>query len=197
MSDLDIRFPERISFHAVNGPQFETDVIVFADGQEQRNANWEFERFSAEVAHAARRESEWRPLLAFFRLAQGRANTFRYKDWMDYICEPGDGVFFAATTGSPLGNQMYKKYTFEGQTVYRRITKPVSGTITITGGGTLDYATGIVDGGTPTAWYGEFDVWCRFDTDVMRAETLNKKSNGELLVGWQSIPIIEVKDEVV
>ena len=144
--DLDIQFPECISLNAINGPEFETDVVVFANGQEQRNANWEFERFTAEVAHAARRESDWRPLLAFFRLAQGRANTFRYKDHTDYICEPGDGVFFDSTDGSPTGQQMYKRYTFDGQTVYRRITKPVSGTITITGGGSLNYASGIVMG---------------------------------------------------
>lgn len=189
---LDIRFPERISFGAIGGPEFLTDVVIVASGAEVRNQNWSKERLRYEVSHAARREAVWRELQAFFRVCAGKAHSFRFKDWTDYECASGFGSFIDST-GSPTSKQMVKAYVYDAQTYYRIITKPVTGTITITGGGTLDYTTGIVDGGSPTAWYGEFDVHARFDTDAMRHETINKREDGELLVGWQSIPIIEVR----
>lgn len=189
---LDIRFPVDISFGAEGGAGFETDIVIMASGAEVRNQNREHQRMMFDVAHAARREAAWRKLRAFFLVCAGRAHTFRYKDWTDYICEAGDGVFQDADSGSPTGQQMYKRYIFGGQTYYRKVTKPINGKITLVGSGTLDYSTGIVDGGAPTAWYGEFDVHARFDTDEMRSELINKTPDGELLVGWRSIPIVEV-----
>lgn len=195
---LDIRFPDRISFGAIGGAGFNTNIAVMASGAESRNQEWEFERMQWEVAQAAKLPKDYQPLQAFFRLAAGRANTFCFKDWTDYICAAGDG-FFIASDGSPSGYQMVKRYTFGGLTVDRRITKPRNNnTINITGVGSpsgLDYATGIVYGGTPTAWSGEFDVHCRFDTDVMRAEAINRDPGVGLIVTWGSIPIVEVKEE--
>lgn len=191
---LDVRFPPLISFGAEGGAEFLTDIVVTASGFETRNQNWSQQRMRYDVAHAARREAAWRKLQAFFLVCNGRANSFRFKDWTDYVCAAGDGIFQDADSGSPTGQQMYKVYTFGGQTYYRKITKPVSGTISITGGGTLDYSSGIVDGGTPTAWSGEFDVHARFDTDAMRSETITRTPDGELIVGWRSIPIIEVRE---
>lgn len=195
---LDIRFPDRIAFGAIGGPGFMTYVAVMSSGAESRMQEWEFERGEWEVAHAAKLPKDYQPLQAFFRLAAGRANTFRFKDWTDFICVPGDG-FFIASDGSPSGWQMVKRYTFGGLTIDRRITKPRNNnTINIIGVGSpsgLDYSSGIVYGGTPTAWSGEFDVHCRFDTDHMRAEAINRNPNVGLIVTWASIPIVEVKEE--
>ena len=188
---LDIRFPERISFGAQGGPEFLTDVVILANGVEARNQNWSTERLRYDVSHAARLEPDWRKLQAFFRVVAGRAKSFRFKDWTDYVCDSGYGVFQTADTGSPLGKQMYKLYYFNGQAYYRKITKPVVGKIT-TNAVNLDYSTGIADSGT--TWYGEFDVHARFDTDAMRAETIDKQNDGSLIVGWQSIPIVEVRE---
>lgn len=194
MSFLDIQFPPKISLNAIGGPEFLTDIVIVASGAELRNQNWSSERLRYEVSHAARREVDWRQLQAFFRIVAGRAYSFRFKDWTDYQCAAGSGSFVTSTYGSPTGNQMVKAYSFGGNTYYRPITKPINGTINLTGGGTLDYSTGVVHGGTPTAWDGEFDVHVRFDTDAMKAETINKKDDGELLVGWQSIPVVEVRE---
>ena len=193
MSFLDIRFPPKISFGATGGPAFRTDVVITASGGESRNQNWSNARLRYEVSHAARREVLWRQLVAFFLMVAGRAYSFRFKDWTDYICEVGDGSFIADSGSPGTGNQMVKAYTFGGNTYYRTITKPVSGAVTVVGGGTLNYATGIVEGGSPTSWYGEFDVHARFDTDEMKHETINKTAEGELLVGWSSIPVVEVR----
>jgi len=186
---LDIRFPEKISFGASGGPEFLTDVIITASGREARNQNWSSERLRYEVAHAARLEEVWRPLQAFFRVVAGRAHSFRFKDWTDYSATHSEGVFLDADSGSPLGKQMYKLYSFGGQTYYRKITKPVVGKITTDAVG-LDYTTGIATSGS--YWYGEFDVHVRFDTDEMKAQVIDKSEQEGLIVGWNSIPLVEV-----
>lgn len=189
---IDIRFPERISLNAQGGPEFLTDIVIVASGFETRNQNWSKQRMRFDVAHAARREADWRKLQAFFLVVAGRACSFRFKDWTDYVCLSGDGVFITDdTAGSPTVLQMHKRYTFQGQTYYRKITKPISGKITTNASG-LDYSTGIASSGS--TWSGEFDVHARFDTDSMQSETLNRTPDGELLVGWRSIPIVEVRE---
>ncbi len=194
MAFKDIRFPEAISFGASGGPSFQTDVVIRASGAEARNQNWAYERLTYEVSHAARREVDWRQLQAFFRVVAGRAYSFRFKDWTDYEVASAEGKFI---TIDATHAYLAKRYTFGAETRDRKITKPVSGTVSFTGGTglSLDYATGILTHGTiPSAWAGEFDVHVRFDTDAMRAETIDKQGDGELIVGWDSIPLIEVRD---
>jgi uncharacterized protein (TIGR02217 family) len=41
-------------------------------------------------------------------------------------------------------------------------------------------------------WAGEFDVPCRFDTDRMIG-TIVSRSGGQLVIDWESIPIIEIR----
>lgn len=191
MADLDIRFPPRISFGAVGGPRFKTSVAVMASGAESRIQEWELERGEWTVSHSARRPEEWEPLLAFFRVVAGMANTFRFKDWTDYICQAGDG-YFVDSGGSPTQKQMVKRYTFGAYTYDRYITKPISGTI-VTDATGLDYDTGLATSGT--AWYGEFDCWARLDSDPMKAQVIDRGRDG-LLVGWNDIQIVEVTNEV-
>lgn len=191
---LDIRFPPLISFGAEGGAEFLTDIVVTASGFETRNQNWSQQRMRFDVSHAARREAQWRKLQAFFLNCKGRAHSFRFKDWTDYEVASAEGKFI---TIDATHAYLAKRYTFGAETRDRKITKPVSGTVSFTGGTglSLDYATGILTHGTiPTAWAGEFDVHVRFDTDEMRHETIDKQPSGELIVGWASIPIIEVRD---
>jgi uncharacterized protein (TIGR02217 family) len=192
MSFLDIQFPSAISFHAVGGPGFLTNVVIANSGQEFRDQVWSLERGSWEVSHAARLPTDYKPLQAFFRIARGRANSFRFKDWSDFAATSSEGVFTMLTSTT---FQAWKRYTFGGQTFDRKITKLVA-TPTTTGGTVSSWAltTGIVTmtTGTPTAWAAEFDCHCRFDTDQMKAETIDK-SGRELLIGWSSIPVIEVR----
>ncbi len=196
---IDVRFPVRVSMGAIGGPGFLTNIAIMESGAESRNQEWEWERGEWEVSQAAKLPVNYEPLQAFFRLVGGRAHSFRFKDWTDYICTSAQG-FFVDSDGSPSGKQMVKRYTFGGFTVDRRITKPVHGTVIIQGVGSpsdngLDYSTGIVYGGSPTSHSCEFDVCARFDTDKMRAEAINRNPEDGLIVTWQSIPIVEVKEE--
>lgn len=48
--------------------------------------------------------------------------------------------------------------------------------------------------GDTLAWAGQFDVPVRFDTDEMKKQVMDRNGpNGDLLVDWGSIPIIEVR----
>lgn len=191
---IDEVFPIRVSMGAIGGPGFMTNIAVMSSGAESRNQEWEFARCEYEVSQAAKLPNEYEPLIAFFMLMGGRANSFRFQDRVDYVCVAGQGFFISAVDDSPAGHQMVKRYTFGSHTVDRIITKPRNnGTVVVTGGGSLDYATGIVTGGTPTAWRGEFDVHCRFDTDVMRREAVDRSVASGLIVTWQSIPLVEVR----
>jgi uncharacterized protein (TIGR02217 family) len=187
------RFPETVSFGVTGGPEFLTDVVIVNSGHEYRNQVRSLELNRWDVAHAARLPEHWAPLKKFFRNAAGRANGFRFKDWADYEVESGEGVFTLLTATT---FQMWKRYT-SGSTSYdRKIQKPVSGTVTVTGGSgvTVDYTTGIVtvSSGTPTSWVGEFDVPARFDTDQMRGTIIDRSGN-DYVIGWESIPVVEIR----
>lgn len=188
MADLAIQFPPFISYGAVGGPRFKTSVAVMANGAESRAQEWELERGEWTVSHHARKAADWEPLLAFFRVVAGMANTFRFKDWTDFECANGAGFF--VTSGS--SKQMVKRYTYGAYTYDRVITKPISGHITTDAVG-LSYTTGLATSGT--TWYGEFDCWARLNSDPMRCQVISR-SAGQLVVGWDDIEIVEVTGEV-
>lgn len=189
MSFIETRFPEAISYGAVGGAGFQTDVITVNSGAEQRNAAWQDARCSFDVAHGVKTQVQLNELIAFFRVMKGKANGFRFKDWTDFAVGAGEGKFTAIDS---THFQMVKRYTEAGNNHDRVITKPVSGTVSVTGGTgvSVDYTTGIVTviSGTPTAWTGQFDVPCRFDTDQMRVSIDDYNA-----YTWGQIPIVEVR----
>jgi len=192
MSFYETQFPAEISYGAVGGPGFRTDVVVVSSGAEQRNATWSQARRRYDVAHAARLPTASDAVKAFFHNMAGRAHGFRFKDWTDYAATASEGKFTLLTATT---FQAYKRYTSGSQTYDRIIQKGIA-TWTITSGtvSSINYNTGIVtmSSGTPTAWAGEFDVPCRFDTDELSG-TIISRSGGSLVVGWSSIPIVEVR----
>lgn len=201
MAFKDVRFPTGVSFYATGGPTFSTTVVTVDSGYETATQNWSLEVGRWEVGHDARIETEWTELLAFFRVVGGRAHTFRFKDWLDYTCTAAQSRLVMLT---PTTFQLYKRYHFgpsddsPADNYYlRKITKPIAN-INVTGGSgvSVNYSTGVVtvSSGTPSSWYGNFDVHARLDVDAARFQILDKKGDGTLLVGWQSIPIVEVRD---
>lgn len=194
------RFPDKISFGATGGPQYSTDVVQTSGGYEYRNQAWQYPLHAWTVGHDARLDHLFGELRAHYRAMKGKANGFRFKDWSDYKCpdDAGIGVFSMIDA---THFQMFKAYPTTGSPYEaRKITKPVAGTLAITGGtvASTDYTTGIVTmtSGTPTLWTGQFDVPCRYDTDQMDEQIINRHgsvSEGEFIVGWQGIRIVEVR----
>ncbi len=204
------RFPVLVSQGAAGGPEFNTDVVMIRSGFEARNINWETSRARYDAALGVKQIQYLEEVIAFFRVAQGKAHEFRYKDFSDYkscsvLATPaftdqtigvGDGV--TATF------QLRKTYTVGSNNYVRTIKKPVSGTVlvgvngvqrTITTHWTINTATGVITftaGNIPAAGHAvtagfEFDVPCRFDTDHLNI------SLPLYLAGAVSIPLVEVR----
>lgn len=157
MAFLDIRFPDNISYGGIGGASFSTDVVVISSGFEQRNANWAFPRHSYDVSHAARTQAEVETLIAFFKIAKGRANSFRYKDELDYRFLIADGKLGLTSIGTGLPTyQIYKQYSNAVGAELRKITRPNTGTLSVTRNGgavtfgvsagniSVNYTTGIL-----------------------------------------------------
>jgi uncharacterized protein (TIGR02217 family) len=192
---IPLRLPVCLSFGSGGGPTFRTDIAETASGVESRNQVWEYERLEYSCHYDATLDVQFEEMHAFFRIMAGMANTFRARDPLNYRAAAGEG-FFVDSLGSPVGKQMVKRVSIGAYSADLIVTKPVNGTITITGGGTLNYDTGVVDGGSPTAWEGDFDIHVRFDTDSIRPQIINKQhASGGFIVAWEPLPIIEVKQE--
>lgn len=291
--DDTLRFPVNVSIHFVGGPGYQTDIVVVNSGAESRNANWALARHQYEAGEMAKLPAVYQPIKAFFHAVKGRALPFRFKDWLDFQVDHGNGVVGSGVAGFGDGRKtayLGKKYTAGATTTVRTINKPItanapalkkngialnegvlpgnwevdlsSGLITFTATTTKNI-TGITNanpavvtsashgftngqtvfiesvvgmtqvnnlpfiaanvatntfqlsginssaygtysaGGTASiypqpidtlTWEGEFDVPCRFDIDQMRGEVMDKHKNGDLIVSWSSIPIVEVRD---
>lgn len=170
----EIQFPTDISYGSQGGPEFSTEIVQLGSGHEQRNQNWTYSRERWNVAYGVTTADLLAALIDFFYARKGRAIGFRFKNHDDYQGtdeELGDG------DGSTVDFQLVKVYGTGSETYTRKISKPITGTVTIyvdgtpEGGVTIDYETGIVtfsvapsSGEVVTATF-EFDVPARFDVD--------------------------------
>lgn len=80
----EVRFPEFVQIGLTVGPGFETDIVEFSTGKEQRNQSWEDSRLAADVAKAIQTDDEYDTVLEFFRARRGQFHSFRFKDWSDF-----------------------------------------------------------------------------------------------------------------
>jgi len=184
MADFhDVRLPPIIEQGAEGGPTYSTSIATTLGGHERRVSNWSAPRHKWNVASGAADEAAFAALLAFFHARAGRAYGFRFKDWSDYeaVAEP-----LVALGGGAW--QLAKTYTSGGQSLVRKITRPVSGTVSLSGGGSLDYSTGRVTGGTGGTWSGQFDIAVRFDADEFRLRL------DQVDIGTAQLDIIELRE---
>lgn len=204
----DISFPVAISLNSVAGPEFSTDVTETAGGFEKRNQNWSGARLRFNVATGVRTEADYEELLNFFYGRAGRARAFRFQDWSDFkscsisaspahtdqVLGVGDGAnqFF----------QLQKSYVSGPVTYVRKITRPVSGTVTVGLGGidqasgwTVNHDTGLITFDTPpsvgiavSAGFA-FDIRARFDIDRLEPVHMFRGA-----VALPELPIVEDRE---
>jgi uncharacterized protein (TIGR02217 family) len=67
-SFYEIQFPADISYGAVSGPEFVTEITTSSSGYEQRNINWGRARNKYNLASAIKNQEELDKLLCFFRI---------------------------------------------------------------------------------------------------------------------------------
>lgn len=199
MSNTEVRFPDDISYESTGGPEFSTEIITTQNGCEQRNINWTHSRGRYNISHGIKTAEQLAELIQFFRVHKGRALAFRFKDWTDYRAEK---QLIGIGNNTKTTFQLIKTYTSGNNSYVRKITKPVYDTLDIYCADIkqvkntyeVSYTTGIVTFSIPphqgvkiTANF-EFDIWVRFDTDVLTA-SLNSVGS----YSWKGIPLVEVK----
>jgi uncharacterized protein (TIGR02217 family) len=195
------RFPDDIAAWAQGGAGYSTSIVLLNNGFEQRNINWQDSIGQWDISSGLRTEQDKAAAIAFFRAMKGKANGFRFKDFMDFQVAASDGTFVA--TGAAGVIQCVKNYTVGAQTDTRIIQKLVAAPFKLYKLGvlqsspsqyTVDVNTGKV---TPVSftsigqytWEGEFDVPVRFDIDNMVG---GREAQGGFFE-WSSIPIVEIR----
>jgi uncharacterized protein (TIGR02217 family) len=202
----EIVFPENISYGSSGGPGFHTKIVSTESGFEYRQQVWQRTRGKWNAAHGLKIPSDYRALISFwYAVGAGRANGFRWKDWLDYR-DDGKGVLATNAAGFL---QLAKVYTPPAAivagaptpTFTRFIDKPVPSTITLQHGGNVDYATGLVSGASiGDTWTGQFHTPARFDVDELDMSidqpwgASDADGNvADVSPSWRSIPILELK----
>lgn len=83
-SFIDMSFPKDISYGSIGGPEYFTDVVITANGKEQRNINWSNARRKFNVSHGVKNKDQFLELSSFFHNCKGKAIGFRFRDWGDF-----------------------------------------------------------------------------------------------------------------
>lgn len=193
MSVFDPRFPVDLSLGATGGSGWTTSVTSTADGSEYRLGRWKQTLGRWVVGKTIRQRAQWEALIAFHRVMQGMASTFRFKDWTDFQVTEGR---LTTLNGQAVLAKIYSLQDVFGNviTALRPITRPVFGSITFLAGtpSAVDYDTGIVTGGDAdtTSWVGEFDVPSRFSEDTPDIAMVQADA-----AGWKGITVVEVRSE--
>lgn len=205
----EVRFPARLSFGSVGGPERRTEIVALANGFEERNTPWEHSRRRYDAGVAVASLDDLERLVAFFEARRGQLHGFRWKDWSDYKSSPPSGLpafgdqVIGEGDGTKAAFQLAKTYVSGPVSYIRPITKPVAGTVKVGVGGTelagatdftVDPTTGVVTladpppSGTEVTAGFEFDVPVRFDTDRIQI-SIERFQAGDL----PSVPVVEIR----
>jgi uncharacterized protein (TIGR02217 family) len=188
----DVLFPLALGREAAVTPGFSTAILTSAGGVETRSAAWAEARTAYDVGPGLRSADDIAALLAFFRARMGPARAFRLRDPFD---SSGVGELVGVGDGLLRRFALVKHY---GASV-RRITRPVSGSVSVAVDGgavgfsvevggwvVLDAAPGM--GAVVTAGF-VFDVPVRFAEDRLRV------NSATFLAGEAaSVPLVEVRE---
>lgn len=124
-----VRFPDSIARGVTFGPEFVTEIGVVPSGGESRNQLRIRALCVGECAHALKTQEQLDELLLFFRAMHGRAHSFRFKDWSDYIVTAAMSQLLLI---SPNVYQLCKLYyVATGFEELRYITKPLAAGLAI------------------------------------------------------------------
>jgi hypothetical protein len=121
----EVRFPDKISYEASGTMRFRTSVVTSEGGQERRNRRWPTQLREWDAARGIKDTADLKMLREFHDVMDGRFTGFRFKDFTNYqaIDEPLD-----TSAGGPT-YQLRMASRADGLVKYRKITKPVAGTV--------------------------------------------------------------------
>lgn len=205
MAFHDVQLPDDVEKGALGGPGFNTTIIELSSGFEKRNINWERVRGGWDISYGLDKKSSQEAVLAFFYARQGRANSFRFKDWTDY--QIGDASTdtpqdIATADGVQTQFQIVRAYISGSYTFDREVTRPVSGTVRVFLDGVEQFAGFAVDNDTGVITFSvapadtvvvgvicEFDVPVRFDIDKLDLRAVRDE-----LYSMPAVTVVEVRE---
>ena len=144
--------PTQVELNAIIRPKFSTEVVTTDGGWEVRNSRWAYPLHEIELSFPAskRDATNFLAVRDLYYAAGGSAETFLFKAWNDYSATAQD---IGTGDGADTTFQLVKNYTRGATNRARKITRPISGTVSIYLDGVLqtvtthyaiDHATGIV-----------------------------------------------------
>jgi len=182
-------------------PSHLTFIATSLSGRETRNPERDARRLRFNAAAGVKTLADVELLLAWHAAMEAQGYGFLLTDSLDYKATAAAKTLYnvggllvttqgrsSAVTG---GFQLEKWYTVGARTFKRRITRPKSGTVTLTGGGTLNYTTGI--NSVSTDWTGDFSVPVRFEQAELPLDLLLYRPSDDTGIGEvPDIPLLEV-----
>jgi uncharacterized protein (TIGR02217 family) len=211
MAFHNTQLPSDIERGAQGGPRFKTTILILGGGLEKRNIDWATTRAEYDISYGIESKADYSDVIEFFYARQGRAHSFRFKDWADFEITAQNVM---TTDGSTSTVSMFKRYSSGGVNFDRLITKPLASGWVVTVNAVsqtvvydtspaatevaINTTTGLITLGSTHAATsgqavditGEFDVPVRFDTDALdvNVETFDAGSMPQLT-------LVEVKGE--
>jgi hypothetical protein len=108
MSNLDIVFPEELSYGLVGGSVFNTNLLESNSGVRHTTKLWSQSKSSWSVIVERYSLSDFQSLKSFFEVCSGAYSNFLFKDWMDFKFEMDD------TDGKDIGTNIHRLTWHEG-----------------------------------------------------------------------------------
>ncbi|MFL6725354.1 MAG: DUF2460 domain-containing protein [Sphingomicrobium sp.] len=201
----DVSFPIEIGQEASVAPGFSTNIVTSAGGFESRNANWAQARLRFDAGPGVRGDAELETLLAFFRARRGPAVAFRFRDPYDNSSSGMTGAPSAADQAIGIADGTTDRFPLVkhyGTSERRRITRPVSGSVSVAVDGT-ELVTGwtlqdrgVIEFASPPAAAAAVTAGFLFDVPARFAEDRIEVNRATFLAGEApSVPLIEVRED--
>lgn len=187
MAFRDLLLPIGVDLEWLSAPGFSTTVVRTDNGREKRTINWDASIARGVLHYNHRQRAVWEAIDEMFQACMGRGYSFKVRDPRKNVATASEGKFNA-------DGQAVLRITRGAYTVDKPITK-LDSSITLTGGGAVDYSTGLITSGSPSAWAGKFYLCCRFDVDELELTGDDKEANGDYLAGYKDVPIVETPFE--
>ncbi|MEA2174103.1 MAG: hypothetical protein QOD00_1695 [Blastocatellia bacterium] len=124
----EVRFPDRISYEASSTKRSRTSVVTSEGGKEKRNRRWPTQLREWDAARGIKESNDLIEVRDFHDVMDGRCTGFRFKDFTDYQAfnEHLD------TSGGGPTYQLRKAARAGSLVKWRKIIKPVAGTVELT-----------------------------------------------------------------
>lgn len=196
---LPLRLPNKIEAGATCIPSgWDSNIDEGVNGRTYANANRSDSVGEWDLS-AGRQYLHWgaiKPIFYMHMTCKGQSKGFTFRDPADYRADTGEG--FVVDVGGTL--YLAKRYIPDPDQpsyYHERVCKrPIEGTVTIAGGGTVDYDTGIVTGTTAgTACTFQFLKAVRFASDRLPMPVHALKGNDSDQIEISSILLREVIED--